>query len=194
MEPPTAPGEGPGQPPRGFHLCRELPVGRHPLLKVFPGLDRMATARRMEPESKERQHRFRTTQVELVAQDLWMYVAPRQRLRTMRSRRFRPVLSPDVDCIVVGAEHLRTSPALTLYLDIFHELCHLRQRDRGEELFDRPESYVRRPTEIEAYRFVVEEARRLRISDAYLREYLRVEWITPEEFTELLAAMGVAAA
>ncbi|MHB8352642.1 MAG: hypothetical protein ACYDFT_08175, partial [Thermoplasmata archaeon] len=122
------------------------------------------------------------------------YVAPRRRLTTLRRSRFDPVVSPDADVIVVGEKHFRQSPRLILFLDIFHELCHLAQRDRGLELFDRPESYVRRPTELEAYRFVVEEARRLRVEDAVLREYLMVEWISPEEFAELLGAMGVSSA
>ena len=30
--------------PPGFRVDRELPVGRHPLLAVFPGLDRLSPA------------------------------------------------------------------------------------------------------------------------------------------------------
>jgi hypothetical protein len=178
----------------GFRIDRSLPVGRHPLLAVFPGLDRLPTAHRQAPSSGARKKLYGSTFVEIVEQDLWMYVAPRAPLRTLRSRRFRPVLAPDVDCIVVGAAHLRESPELIVFLDIFHELCHLQQRNAGEELFDRPESYVRRPTELAAYKFVIEEARRLRVTDAVLRDYLRVEWISDEEFLELLGAMEVAPA
>ncbi len=192
MPPTSRPGARGGAPPAGFRVRRDLPLGRHPLLEAFPGLDRLATARRQEPEADGRRRRYAETRIELVAADLWMYVAPRHRLKTIRRGRFDPLVAPEADVIVVGEAHLRSSPELTLFLDIFHELCHLAQRDRGMELFDRPESYVRRPTELEAYRFVIDEARRLGVDDAFLREYLRVEWISPEEFDELLRAMEVA--
>jgi hypothetical protein len=101
------------------------------------------------------------------------------------------VVSPGVDCIVVGLPHLRESPAFTLFMDIFHELRHLQQRHAGGQLFGSGESYVRRPTEVEAYRFVVDEARHLGVHDDFLRDYLRVEWIDDGEFLELLQALGV---
>ncbi|HEV2316852.1 MAG TPA: hypothetical protein VGV89_04675 [Thermoplasmata archaeon] len=180
--------------PPGFQLRRDAALGRHPLLEVFPGLDRLATARRQEPDAQARSKLFHETFVEIDPGDLWMYVAPWKKLRTIRRRRFEPVIAPQVDCIVIGEGHLRESPELTLFLDIYHELCHIQQRHRGEELFDRPEAYVRRPTELQAYKFVIEEARRLRVADAVLREYLRVEWIDDSDFGELLDAMGVARA
>jgi hypothetical protein len=179
--------------PKGFRVLRETPRGRHPLLAVFPGLDALATAERQEPNPMARAKLFAETFVEIVGDDIWMYVAPWQNPKTIRRRNFELVLAPQSDCIVIGDGHLRTSPALTLFLDIYHELCHVQQRHRGEELFDRPESYVRRPTELEAYRFVVEEARRMKVEDGFLREYLRVEWISEEDFSELLGAMGVRA-
>ncbi len=172
-------------------MARQTALGRHPLLEVFPGLDKLPTARRQEPSRAGREKLYGTTRIELVPQDLWMYVAPRAKLKGIRRGRFDPVVSPDEDCIVVGESHLRTSEPIVLFMDIFHELCHIQQRDRGEELFDRPESYVRRPTELEAYRFVVEEARRLKANDEFLRDYLRVEWISEEDHLELLRAMGV---
>lgn len=177
--------------PDGFRVARSVPLGRHPLLDVFPGLDQLATARRQEGKAAGREKLYGATHVEIVADDIWMYVAPRAKLKGLRRGRFNPVVSPEQDCIVVGESHLRTSDELVLFMDIFHELCHIQQRDRGEELFDRPEGYVQRPTELEAYRFVVKEARRLKASDAFLREYLRVEWISESDFRELLDAMDV---
>lgn len=194
MSRPLPRSDSPPDPPAGFRIRRDLPLGRHPLLEAFPGLERLPTALRQVPGADARRRRYRGTFVEILPQDLWMYVAPRQRLTSLRRGRFDPLLAPEADVIVIGEGHFRESPALTVFLDIFHELCHLAQRDRGLELFDRAESYVRRPTELEAYRFVVDEARRLRVGDAYLRDYLRVEWISPEEFAELLDAMGVSGA
>ncbi|MGA8664652.1 MAG: hypothetical protein WB809_06285 [Thermoplasmata archaeon] len=178
------------EPPSAFRIARDLPLGRHPILKVFPGLDRLPPGRKIHKEAKVRARLFRSTEIELVAADLWMYVAPREIPKFVR-REWKPVVSPDTNCIVVGAGHLRESPALTLYLDIYHELCHILQRDGGAELWEAGVSYVERWTEVEAYRFVIEEARRLKVSDAYLREYLEVEWISAKEHRTLLTTLGV---
>ncbi len=173
-------------------MDRRLPLGRHPLLRAFPGLDRLPTAKRHEPDPATRKRLYADTWIELVSEDLWMYVAPWKVPRLSgRARRFRPVVAPNLDCIVVGEAHLRTSSELVLFLDVFHELCHIRQRHNGLELFDRGTSYVERPTEVEAYRFVVEEGHRLHVPNEELREYLRVEWITEKEFGQLLDAVGV---
>ena len=170
-------------------MRRETPPGRHPLLTVFPGLDRLPIAERVEAEANGRAALFRETGVEVVRADLWMYVAPTE-IPPHRPG-WRPVVSPDQDCIVVGRSHLRTSPAIVLFMDIYHELCHVRQRRHGANLWEPGVSYVERPTEIEAYRVVVDEARRLGASDAFLREYLEVEWISKEEHRRLLRTLGV---
>jgi hypothetical protein len=178
--------------PKGFRVDRSIPLGRHPLLAVFPGLDKLETATRHERDAAKRRRLHAETVVEVVAEDLWMYVAPHEVPKSFR-RRWAPVLSPDADCVVVGESHLRESPELVLFLDIFHELCHVRQRLAGQELWPEKLSYVERPTEIEAYQFVVDEARRFRVSDATLREYLRVEWVEEEELLTLFRALGVPA-
>lgn len=165
-------------------------MAHHPLLRVFPGLDGLPTAARLQPDSAKRNGLFARTQVALVDEDLWMYVAPRK-LPQVRRAGWKPVIVPRADCIVIGLDHLRDSPDFTLFMDIFHELRHVIQRQEGAKLFGRSESYVRRPTEVDAYRFVVEEARRLGASDAYLRDYLRVEWIDDGEFQELLTALDI---
>ncbi|MCI4368428.1 MAG: hypothetical protein L3K09_02550 [Thermoplasmata archaeon] len=189
---PSAPRTKTGEPPDGFEVQRKLALGLHPILDAFPGLDRLPTARRQEHDAGIRKRLFAETSVMLVADDLWMYVAPHDLPKGLR-RRWKPVVSPGTDTIVIGESHLRESPALILFLDIFHELCHIRQRHAGMELFDRNESYVRRPTEVEAYRFVVVEARKLGVSDEVLREYLKVEWITDAEYLELLNELEVPA-
>ncbi|MCI4366424.1 MAG: hypothetical protein L3K08_01600, partial [Thermoplasmata archaeon] len=114
-----SPGPSPSavEPPAGFRIVRETTVGRHPILEVFPGLDQLATAARQVPGAKARSALHRETQVEIVDGDVWMYVAPRQVPRWARAR-WKPVASPDTDCIVVGLGHLTESPSLTLFLDI----------------------------------------------------------------------------
>ncbi|MFZ0891847.1 MAG: hypothetical protein WAN77_05540 [Thermoplasmata archaeon] len=182
-----------GEPPAAFRISRNLPPGRHPLLSAFPGLDRLPPARRLEPDPKKRKKLFEESCVELVEGDVWMYVAPFEIPTALRRRRrgWNPVVSPDSDCIVIGVAHLRESPAMMLFMDIYHELCHVRQRQSGANLFDGKVSYVQRWTEVEAYRFVVLEARRLGVSNEFLRDYLRVEWISDSEHRELLTNLEV---
>lgn len=179
-----------GEPPREFEIARDLPLGRHPVLAAFPTLDRLPTATRLEPDATKRAELFQRTEVEIVAEDMWMYVAPQKRIPGA-PRGWKPVISAGAPCIVVGAGHLRESPAITLFMDIYHELCHVRQRREGADLYDRSVGYTQRWTEVEAYRFVVVEAREFGVTDEYLRDYLRVEWITDDEHASLLRELGV---
>lgn len=180
-----------GGPPAGFEVRRDLPLGRHPIESAFPGLGSLATAGRLVKDPAQRGRLFAETTVELVADDAWMYIAPWEVPREAGSG-WKPVLTPrGRDCVVVGESHLRTSSELVLFLDIFHELCHVLQRQAGRELWDRKYSYVERPTEVEAYRFVIDEARRLKVDDAVLRDYLKVEWIDDDDLAILLRAMDV---
>lgn len=176
--------------PEGFRVNREFPAGRHPLLAVFPGLDALAPAHRLEEDPERRSRLFDRTCVEIVDQDLWMYVAPWEAPKGMR-RGWKPVTAPGRDCIVIGQSHLRESPAMVLFMDVFHELCHVVQRRDGANLWAPGVSYVERWTEIEAYRFVVREARELGVDDGFLREYLKVEWISDAEHKALLGQVGV---
>jgi len=178
--------------PPGFRVARDLLPGRHPLLEVFPGLDTLGPAQRLEPDPKKRAALFGETCVEVVDADMWMYVAPRE-MPTVTRRRWKPVISPDRDCIVVGMDHLRESPAVMLFMDIYHELCHVLQRQGGANLWEPGVSYVKRWTEVEAYRFVVNEARSIGVPNAFLRDYLKVEWISDEEHRELLQELNVPA-
>ncbi len=93
--------------------------------------------------------------------------------------------------IVVSGEYLKTGDERYLHLDVVHELVHVRQFMEGKELFDRRYSYVDRPTEIEAYQTCVKEGRRLGMDDEEVVEYLRVEWVTEDEFGRLLSNVGV---
>jgi hypothetical protein len=93
--------------------------------------------------------------------------------------------------VVVNSGYLREGHELHLYLDVIHELVHIRQHREGKELWDQRYRYVDRPTEIEAYRAAVEEGRRLGLLEAELVDYLRVEWVPDEDFSRLLATLGV---
>ena len=93
--------------------------------------------------------------------------------------------------LVVSATYLNNGDKLDIYLDLIHELCHVRQLMEGKELFDPQYSYVERPTEIEAYRYTVREAKRLGLSDERICDYLKAEWINDRDLKYLTKAVNV---
>lgn len=98
----------------------------------------------------------------------------------------------DVDGhIIISARYLNNGDLVDIYLDIIHELVHVKQFMEGKKLFDDRYSYVNSPTEIEAYRHTVEEARRLGLDDARICQYLKTEWISESELKKLAGALGV---
>jgi hypothetical protein len=102
------------------------------------------------------------------------------------SARFGYMGTSDVDGhLIISTHHLRDSDFRTVYLDLVHELCHVRQFRKGRPLFYPKLSYVDAPSEIEAYRFTVKEGRRIGMRDRELLEYLKVEWISPAELRRL---------
>ena len=108
------------------------------------------------------------------------------------SARFGYMGTSDVDGhLLVSTHHLADSDFRTLYLDVIHELCHVNQFRRGRPLFYPRLSYVDAPSEIEAYAFTVKEGRRLGMTARQLIDYLKVEWITPEEHRRLARRMGL---
>jgi len=93
--------------------------------------------------------------------------------------------------IVINSKYLREGKEVDVYLDVIHELVHIRQHHEGKELWDKGYKYIDRPTEIEAYKAAVKEARRLGLTEEELAEYLKVEWIPEEEFNSFLENVGV---
>ena len=93
--------------------------------------------------------------------------------------------------LVVSTRYLNNGDKVDIYLDLIHELYHVRQFMEGKELFDPQYSYVERPTEIEAYRYTVQEARRIGLSDARICEYLKTEWISDSDLKFLAKAVNV---
>ena len=93
--------------------------------------------------------------------------------------------------LVISKGYLNTGNRTEIYLDLIHELCHVKQFMDGKELFDPRYNYVERPTEIEAYRYAVKEARRLGFSEERIRCYLWTEWMTENDFKKLAKSVNV---
>ncbi|MHB2036199.1 MAG: hypothetical protein ACYCPW_05590 [Nitrososphaerales archaeon] len=90
--------------------------------------------------------------------------------------------------IFVSHTYLDEGDEWSIYLDIVHELVHVRQFKEGKDLFDPKYDYVDRPTEIEAYQVGTEEARRIGLTDEEIFSYLEVPWISREEHHRLARA------
>lgn len=93
--------------------------------------------------------------------------------------------------LMVNPRYLNQGDRLDVYLDVIHELVHIRQLRQGLNLFDGHYTYVERPTEIEAYRITVNEARRLGVSDDRICMYLKTEWISEDDLQRLATTLKV---
>jgi len=93
--------------------------------------------------------------------------------------------------LTISKGYLENGNRTDIYLDLIHELCHVKQFMEGKELFDPRYDYVERPTEIEAYRYAIKEARRIGLSDERIRCYLKTEWMSELDFKRLAKSVGV---
>jgi hypothetical protein len=98
----------------------------------------------------------------------------------------------DTGDIIICEPYLKSADERFFYLDLVHELVHVKQHHEGRELYDRTYAYVDRPTEIEAYTVAVSEARRIGLSDDEIVDYLKVEWVSDADFRRMLKTLGVA--
>jgi hypothetical protein len=93
--------------------------------------------------------------------------------------------------LVISKNYLNNGNKTDIYLDLIHELCHVKQFMEGKELFDPRYDYVERPTEIEAYRYCVQEARRIGLSEERISCYLKTEWMSEEDLKKLAKSVSL---
>jgi hypothetical protein len=155
----------------GVGIERNAKIGRHKFKSVFRGFDRVEAVRAIF--GKETDQVLENLSVEVARGEGYMKI------------------NDEEGSIVVSSRYLKTGREVDVYLDVIHELVHIRQHREGKELWDRRFDYVDRPTEIEAYRAVVEEARRLGMDEGQVAEYLKVEWIPESAFKRFLKNIGV---
>ena len=108
------------------------------------------------------------------------------------SQRFGYMSVSDEDGhLVVSTHHLKNADAKVLYLDVIHELFHVKQFMEGKNLFQSEFEYVDSPIEVPAYRFTVEEAKRIGMGSDEIVEYLKVEWVTEEQHARLVKTLAL---
>ena len=148
-------------------LDRTLGLGMHPYLAVFPGVMDSPGMRRVAPTPQARERLLRDAKVHLSAMPGFAYINTRE------------------PCIELAWTYFEVGSHLDLYLDMLHELTHLRQLAEGADLWDRRFSYVDRVTEIEGYAVAVEEGRRLGMTPEMIRSHLHNPWMTQEDVVRL---------
>jgi hypothetical protein len=100
-------------------------------------------------------------------------------------------VDPRRRAIVVSSRYIDSGDRLDIYLDLVHELVHVKQLMEGKDLYDIRHSYIERQTEIDAYRVAVKEARRKGLNDDQICRYLKTEWITDQDVRRLAASLEV---
>jgi hypothetical protein len=92
--------------------------------------------------------------------------------------------------ILINPDYMNNGDATDIYLDIIHELVHVKQFMEGRN--SNPNlSYVKRPLEIEAYGVVVNEARTLGLNEDRILDYLDSDLINQEELKQLAQRLGI---
>jgi hypothetical protein len=156
---------------RRLHLTRLIRVGpKRMFIDYFKGYEKVSAVRGIFDDKTDEV--LRTLKVEFIG--------------------FGYMGVDDIDGhLLVNARYLKTGDKTEIYLDIIHELCHVKQFMDGKELFDPHYEYVDRPTEIEAYRYTVKEARRLGLSDKRILTYLKTEWMSHKDLARLARYVNI---
>ncbi|MDA8125748.1 MAG: hypothetical protein M0009_11235 [Deltaproteobacteria bacterium] len=159
--------------PPTFHFNRRIEPGQHCLADLFPAIASCAVLADLFPGIGELGGILANVKVFIEAKSHKIFV------------------DNEDGSITIGQEHLNDVEDEILYLDLIHELCHVKQHLQGRDLYDRSRAYVDRETEIEAYLITVQEARRIGWPDETIFSYLLVPWITPEEHLRLARRLGI---
>jgi hypothetical protein len=92
--------------------------------------------------------------------------------------------------LLINPKYFETGDFTDLYLDVIHELVHVKQVMEGKNC-NKSLPYVKRPLEVEAYKAAVDEARALGLDDKRIIDYLESDLITAEELKQLAIALGI---
>jgi hypothetical protein len=93
--------------------------------------------------------------------------------------------------LMISSRYLKNGDRIDIYLDLIHELVHIKQFMEGKKLFDTNYPYSERPTEVEAYQHVVKEARRIGLNDSRICQYLKTEWMNNEDLMRLAKLLNI---
>ena len=143
----------------------------HPFTEYFKGFEKISTVRELFGEKTE--ETLRNLKVEFTWAGGYMWV------------------NGGDGHLMISSRYLNTGDKIDIYLDIIHELTHVKQFMEGKELFDAHYAYTERPTELDAYRRAVNEAKKLGLSDERICQYLRTEWMSDQDFERLAKTLNL---
>ena len=152
-----------------YTVCHNLGLGTYKITKVVDGLENSVALNKIYRSKLE--EIINTTLVDVVNKPWQIWV-------DRRSKRIK-----------VNKDYLSETDSGTLYLDFVHEMVHIWQIDEGKNVFDQSVSYADKPTEIEAYRHTIEDAKQIGFNTREIIDYLNVRWIDNEEHQRLVKAV-----
>jgi hypothetical protein len=156
--------------PEYARVVRTLECGLHPFRRLLPGFCKSPAARRVATAAMPIETLLDSARVEITKGEGFCFVN---------------VENPENPFIVLFESYYRQGNPLDLYIDLAHELTHLRQHAEGKELWDHEFHYVDRPTEIEGYAVAVEEGIRLGMTEDDIIRHLSNPWLSPAETARL---------
>lgn len=156
-------------------MKRRTRVGEYKLTDVFIGLDSSTSLLKVFGSKAEMSKILRHLKLRVEESDSGLW------------------LDRNTGTICVGSRQLSAAKSDFLYLDVIHVLVHVRQFLEGKDLYDQAFEYVERPTELEAYRYTVAEARKVGMGDDEILKYLRMDAADDSELGKLMEKIGVKA-
>ena len=146
---------------------RSLNCGLHPYRLFLPRLEESPVARRIETPAIPIGPLMDSARVKIKKGEGYCYVDVK------------------IPAVVLIEDYYIRGNALDLYLDLAHELTHLRQLTEGRNIWDHSLHYVDRPTEIEGYAVAVEEGIRLGMTEEQVIQHLSNPWLSDDEVDRL---------
>jgi len=156
--------------PEYARVVRSLECGLHPYRRLLPRFEESPTVRRVATASMPIESLLDAALVQIAKGEGYCFVN---------------VENPEKPVIMLFESYYLQGNPLDLYLDLAHELAHLRQHAEGKELWDHELHYVDRPTEIEGYAIAVEEGIRLGMTEEQVIRHLSNPWLSPAETARL---------
>jgi hypothetical protein len=150
-------------------VLRTLDSGLHPYRLLLPRFEESPAARRVESPGVPLGPLLDSARVMIKPGEGYLWVDTR------------------IPAIMLIEQYYREANAVDLYLDLAHELTHLRQFAEGRNIWDHSLHYVDRPTEIEGYAVAVEEGIRLGMDEDEVIRHLSNPWMSDAEVARLRA-------
>jgi hypothetical protein len=146
---------------------RTLGCGMHPYRLLLPRFEESPAARRIETPTIPIGSLLDSARVKIKKGEGYLYVDVK------------------IPAITLIEDYYHRANALDLYLDLAHELMHLRQLVEGRNIWDHSLHYVDRPTEIEGFAVAVEEGLRLGMTEEHVIQHLSNPWLSDGEVERL---------